>query len=49
MGQALWQGGVCIGLCDTVLVHSAEGRASPLPTAFRSQLETRLLEMKHIS
>ena len=43
MGQALWQNGVCIGLCDTVLVHAGEGRTSPLPAGFREQLERYLL------
>lgn len=39
MGQGLWQNGVCIGLCDTVLVHGAKGRSAPLPQEFRGQLE----------
>ena len=43
MGQGLWQGDRCIGLCDTVLVHAAEGGSSPLPTSFRRQLEQRLM------
>lgn len=43
MGQGLWQNGTCIGLCDTVLVHASEGKTSPLPTAFREQLEQYLL------
>jgi acyl-CoA thioester hydrolase len=46
MGQALWQDGTCIGLCDTVLVHSADGRSSPLPAGFRGQLEEKLMVMK---
>ena len=44
MGQALWQNGVCIGLCDTVLVHSSNGQSSPLPAHFRNQLERNLLK-----
>jgi acyl-CoA thioester hydrolase len=39
MGQGLWQNGACIGLCDTVLVHAPEGKATPLPDVFRGQLE----------
>jgi acyl-CoA thioester hydrolase len=39
MGQGLWQGEVCIGLCDTVLVHGSKGKSSPLPADFRDQLE----------
>jgi acyl-CoA thioester hydrolase len=43
MGQSLWQKEVCIGLCDTVLVHSSQGRSSPLPQHFREQLERHLI------
>ncbi|MEY4256797.1 MAG: hypothetical protein RLZZ141_2024 [Pseudomonadota bacterium] len=43
MGQGLWQNGACIGLCDTVLVHAPEGKATPLPPLFRDQLERQLI------
>ena len=44
MGQGLWQNDRCIGLCDTVLVHTAGGASAPLPAAFRQELEQRLLK-----
>jgi acyl-CoA thioester hydrolase len=43
MGQGLWQGERCIGVCDTVLVHVGEGAPSPLPDAFRRKLEAHRL------
>jgi hypothetical protein len=43
MGQGLWQNDRCIGLCDTVLVHAADGGSSPLPEHFRRQLEEKLI------
>lgn len=35
MGQALFARGRCIGLCDTVIVHSPEGKAVPLTPSYR--------------
>jgi acyl-CoA thioester hydrolase len=43
MGQGLWQGDRCIGICDTVLVHVGQGAVSPLPDPFRRQLDQHLL------
>jgi acyl-CoA thioester hydrolase len=39
MAQGLFQAGLCIGLCDTVLVNTDQGRAAPLPAANRAGLE----------
>lgn len=39
MVQGLFQAGLCIGLCDTVLVNTAHGHAAPLPAANREGLE----------
>jgi acyl-CoA thioester hydrolase len=39
MAQALFQDGVCIGLCDTVLVNTLKGASAPLPAANRAGLE----------
>jgi acyl-CoA thioester hydrolase len=38
MAQALFQDGRCIGLCDSVLVYTHEGRSAPLPGAMREAL-----------
>ncbi len=43
LGQGLFQGGRCVGVCDTVLVHTAEGRPSPIPDALRATLTDNLL------
>ena len=43
MGQALFVRGKCIGLCETVLVHSPEGKAVPLTPAYRRAAEGVLL------
>lgn len=39
IGQALFQGGTCVGLSDTTAVHVIEGVATPLPAFFVSYLE----------
>ncbi len=39
MGQALFQGGQCLGLCETVLVSTENGKASPLPDDIRAGAE----------
>ena len=39
MVQGLFQAGLCIGLCDTVLVNTAHGHAAPLPEANLAGLE----------
>ena len=49
MGQALWQDGVCVGLCDTVLVNAVDGRAAPLPDDYRAALEQALMRAPHES
>ena len=38
IGQALFQGRRCIGLCETVLVHIRDSRPAPLPTDYRAEL-----------
>lgn len=38
IGQALFQGRRCIGLCETVLVHTRDSRSEPLPTDYRAEL-----------
>lgn len=39
LGLALFQGGACIGLCDSVLVNRGETGSAPLPTPLRAALE----------
>lgn len=43
MGQALFQNGRCIGLCDTVLVNTEAGVSAPFPEHARRDLEKMLL------
>lgn len=38
MGQALFQNGVCLGTCSTVLVNTSKGASAPLPETVRSRL-----------
>ena len=38
IAQALFQDGRCIGLCDTVLGYTHEGRSAPLPDPLRQSL-----------
>lgn len=40
MAQGLFQHGRCLGLCETVLVNTGEGRPSRLPDDLRSALES---------
>ncbi len=45
-GLGLFQGGVCLGLCDSVLVHRDPGDAAgsaPIPDALRAALGERSL------
>jgi acyl-CoA thioester hydrolase len=39
LGLAMFQRGVCIGLCDSVLVHRGEQGSAPLPPLLREALE----------
>lgn len=39
VGQALFQAGRCIGLADTIVVWTADGRPAPLPDHFRAALD----------
>jgi acyl-CoA thioester hydrolase len=43
MHQALFQGGICIGLCDVVMVYAVDGKPCRPPTALREQFEQRRL------
>lgn len=43
MGQGLFQAGRCIGLCETVLVHTGGGGPSPLPESYRQVLAPQRL------
>lgn len=43
VGQALFQGGACIGTADTVIVWTASGRPHPIPDRFRIALEAALI------
>ena len=38
IAQGLFQEGRCIGLCDTVVVYTREGRSAPLPDLLRQSL-----------
>ena len=39
VGQALFQSGRCIGIADTVIVWTSEGRPHPVPDHFRTALD----------
>ena len=39
IAQGLFQDGRCIGLCDTVVVYTREGRSAPLPDPLREALQ----------
>ena len=43
LGQALFQNGQCIGVCDTVLVYTADHRPHPLPDGFKAALGEKML------
>jgi acyl-CoA thioester hydrolase len=45
MGQGLFQDGRCIGLCDTVLVSTENGRAHRLPDDIRAAAEAMKLRL----
>jgi acyl-CoA thioester hydrolase len=38
MAQALFQNGVCLGTCATVLVNTSKGASAPLPQSVRDRL-----------
>jgi acyl-CoA thioester hydrolase len=39
MGQGLFQAGKCLGLCETVLVSTENGKSAPLPDDIRAGAE----------
>jgi acyl-CoA thioester hydrolase len=41
--SALFSGGTCVSVCDTVLVAMADGRPLPIPDDFRKALERLML------
>jgi len=43
LGQALFQAGHCIGVCDTVLVYTADHRPHPLPDGFKAALLGKMI------
>ncbi len=43
LGQALFQSGQCIGVCDTVLVYTADHRPHPLPDGFKAALAGKMI------
>lgn len=47
MVQGLFQDGRCLGLCETVLVNTSEGRPSPLADDVRAGLE-RILTLSQV-
>ena len=44
IGQALFQDGRCIGIAETVVVWTEDGRPAPIPDPFRQALATALIE-----
>ena len=38
MSQGLFQNGRCLGLCETVMVNTADGASAPLPPDLRARL-----------
>jgi len=42
--QGLFQGGRCIGVCDTVIVNTRDGRSHPLAPPFREALKAFQIE-----
>lgn len=38
IGLGLFQGGACLGLCDTVMVHRGDAGPAPLPEPLRAAL-----------
>lgn len=45
MHQGLFSDGVCIGVCETVLVGTEQGTSAPLRAPIRAALEAMLLEV----
>ena len=44
VGQALFQFGQCIGIAETVIVWTSNGRPHPVPDDFRAALEAALID-----
>ena len=44
--QGLFQDGACVGVCDTVIVNTREGRSHPLAPAFRARLEQLKIDIE---
>jgi acyl-CoA thioester hydrolase len=44
--QGLFQNGRCIGVADTVIVNTKDGRSHPLTPAFRAGLETLKIDIE---
>ena len=44
IGQAMFQGAICIGTADIVIVWTEAGRPAPIPDALRAALATALIE-----
>jgi len=40
LGQALFQNGICVGACDTVIAWREAGRPTPVPAPLRLRLDT---------
>lgn len=45
IGQALFQGDVCIGTADIVIVWTASGRPAPIPRELGAALERALIDL----
>ncbi|MBE7220260.1 MAG: acyl-CoA thioesterase [Caulobacteraceae bacterium] len=45
IGQALFQGDVCIGTADIVIVWTASGRPASIPQELRAALERALIDL----
>lgn len=46
--QGLFQGGVCLGLCETVMVYTEDGKSAPLPSQMREALDRARLRTELI-
>jgi len=49
LGQALFQAGVCVGACDTVIAWREAGRPMPVPAALRHSLAAVLMRTAIVS
>jgi acyl-CoA thioester hydrolase len=43
MLQGLFQNGTCIGLCDCVMVLTADGKPTPIPAGVRAAMQAMLM------